>query len=205
MSRSLRSLFLGCLATGLLTASVTAQAELVNNGGFETGDFTGWTTTNTDPNFYFSGVDQSNPRSGLSAAYFGNLRQDRATISQTLITVPGTSYTVSYYLSSEDLGGGTMPNGFLSTFGGATIESLSDIAASAYTLHSFTLTASSAATLLSFSLFDEPGFLDLDDISVLAVAAPPVTVPEPTSIALLALAGTAAVLQGRRRKTGRTA
>src|SRR5579863_7709011 len=98
MNKPLRIL----LALCLLTVGTAALAQ-VNNGSFETGDFTGWTVSGDTA---FVGVcDVANcpggfaPENGKFAAYFGPVG-DTATISQNIATTPGDSYALSFYLAN---------------------------------------------------------------------------------------------------------
>src|SRR5580704_14001113 len=114
------SLAVALLALG---TSVLAHAgNLVTNGSFETGDFTGWTVTGDTT---FVGVcDVSTcpsgfaPQDGNFAAYFGPVG-DTATISQTIATTPGEEYSLSFYLANPV--GGT-PNYFNVTFGNSSFS-----------------------------------------------------------------------------------
>ncbi|MDD5141783.1 MAG: protease pro-enzyme activation domain-containing protein [Verrucomicrobiales bacterium] len=76
---------------------------LVSNGGFETGDFTGWTLANSSS---FDGVVDSlilTPHTGTFCFAFGH--QGAFTfLSQTLATTPGQSYLLSFWLSKEFTG-----------------------------------------------------------------------------------------------------
>ena len=89
----------GWVLGGLMLCGVAmrANADLVVNGGFETGDFTGWTTS-IDPTF--DGVDTAAPHDGNFAAFFGNV-SGISTISQTLATAAGTLYHIEFWLQSE--------------------------------------------------------------------------------------------------------
>jgi len=186
------------LAAGLLAAcmlgALPAHANLVNNGGFETGDFTGWNVTSIDA--ASDGVDLNFPQAGLYGAYFGN-PLGVSTISQTLSTVAGATYTVSFWLMAEaDPLGNYAPNSFAFDWDGATQTSLTDSPPFGYQQYSFALTASSASTVLSFSFFNGPAFWDFDSVAVDAAA-----VPEPDALLLFATASVLAGAVSYRRKS----
>ena len=174
------------VAMAAFALAAPAQAQ-VTNGGFETGDFTGWTQSgNTD----FTGVDSIAPHSGDYAAYFGNAGST-GSISQTLTTTPGQDYTISFWLMNEE----GEPNSFEAAFGDAVLMTLTDAPDSGYIFYSFTETASSASTLLSFTFQQDVTFWDLDDVSVVAAG-----VPEPATWAMMILGlGMAGVAIRRRR------
>src|SRR4030095_9985739 len=71
---------------------------VVQNGGFETGDLTGWTNSGDTS---FTGVDSSNPHSGTFALYSGPTSSD-GFLDQVLPTVSGTAYDVSFWLANDD-------------------------------------------------------------------------------------------------------
>ena len=162
-------------ATLVVGMAQVAAAELVTNGGFETGDFTGWTATG---DLSFTGVSSNNPYSGSYAAYLGPVSSD-GYLAEDLATSAGSSYTISFYLFNT---GGT-PNDFSVSFDGNTLLSYTDAAGFGYTSYSFTATASTSLTTLLFSFYQVPGYWYLDDVSVNAVAP----VPLPASLPLLAV------------------
>jgi hypothetical protein len=82
-------------------------SNLVANCGFETGDFTDWSTSNLNASGVESFGFDEGPNSGSFFAALGNVGSD-GTISQTLSTVIGQPYTISFYFASD---GGT-PNDF---------------------------------------------------------------------------------------------
>lgn len=96
------------------------------------------------------------------------------TISQSIPTTPGTSYTVSFWLDSffntQDVAGG---QGFSANFGNGSIST--DTTLTAYTLESFTAQATATTTTLNLGGFDylDSGYYMLDDVSVVAAAAVP--------------------------------
>jgi len=180
-------LLAGWLATVALIASVAAHANIVTNGGFETGNLAGWTQFGDTS---FTGVDNQSPQSGVFAAFAGPSAPGG--IFQTLATTPGRSYTVDFWLMNEaDVLGQVTPNAFAFSWGGAPKLTLTNAAASGYTHYSFILLATSASTDLRFTFQHGPAFWDLDTVSAV--------VPEPGTLALVALAGLAAL--ARRRRT----
>ncbi len=104
------------------------------------------------------------------------------TISQTLTTVIGQTYTVSYWVA------GDQPNFLDVTFGGSTLFNGTAPTNINYVQFSFDATATSTSTILAFSgQRTVRGVELLDDVSVTATG-----VPEPatwllTSVALLGL------------------
>ena len=136
-------------------------ASLVTNGGFETGDLTGWTLTG---NSGFLGVQC--PGAGFvpggSCDLFAGPPGSAGGIQQTLATTLGASYIVNFSFEPD----GGQPSSFSATFGGVTLVSLTNPATSSFIDYSFDVTASGASTVLAFNFRDDPGFLFFDDVSV---------------------------------------
>ena len=181
---------LGFSGSASATVCEAIAGNLVTNCGFETGSFSGWTTTPAAQGSIF-GVDGF-PNSGAFAAFFEAVTPPFAdTISQNIPTVVGQNYTISFFL--ENLGGS--PNHFVASFGGSTLLSVTDLAAFPYEQITQNVVASGSATTLSFSAYQVPSSFRLDDISVVSRA-----IPEPSSIALLGSALFALGAIRRRRR-----
>ncbi|HEY0778071.1 MAG TPA: carbohydrate binding domain-containing protein [Gemmatirosa sp.] len=180
-------------ATAQMPSQCTAvAANLVANCGFETGAFGGWTASGDTSN---TGIDAYSTHSGGYGAYFANRAPQ--TLAQTLATVAGTRYTVSFWLLSED---NPIPGTafFRASMGGAPLVDLEGQAPLAYTEYSFTTVATGAATELQFAIENAPSFYQLDDVSVVPAAV--TTTPEPATTALVAAGLLALGAAARRRR-----
>ena len=183
------------VAAGVLSAGRSSADQLVTNGGFETGDFTGWTLSG---NTGFTNVVSFNTHSGNYAASFGPVGST-GMIEQTqlLDTVAGQTYDFSFWLLAD---GGT-PNSFSASFDGTEVLSISNTNGFAYTLFDFSVVATTNQTALSFTYRHDPAFYYLDDVSVIGTRG---VVPEPASAMLLGL-GSTGMLAAYRRKRRKSA
>jgi hypothetical protein len=180
-SSASKHLALFCLALATcLSLARPAAADLVINGGFETGNFNGWTqsgdTRNTGVgNAALLAARGGSVHSGNFAAFFGPLTL--GFITQDLATTPGTTYALDFWLAHPitDPGQGVE---WLVRAGGNTLLDSHDTPNFDYREFTFTFTATSDSTPLQFGFAEPPGFFFLDDVSVNAV-------PEPSSCALL--------------------
>jgi PEP-CTERM motif len=176
-------------ALGLTMAASGAQAAVIN-GGFETGDFSGWTQSG---NTGWTGVSGSPyNHSGSYGAYMGPVGSD-GTLSQSIATIAGEMYDIRFWLMNN---AGT-PNDFNVSFDGNLLFSGVDLPPFAFTEYSFNAIASGASALLEFGFRHDPSFLGLDDISVDSLG--PTSVPEPGTLGLFGL-GLAGLVVARRRK-----
>jgi len=151
--------------------------NIVSNGGFETGDFSGWTLLENDGSvFVDDGYNLGNPpHSGNYVANFGT-EGALDYISQTLTTTPGTTYLLSFWLDSPD---GATPNELQVSWDGNTVFDETDIPAIGWTNIQLLVTAAETSTVLKFGGQDDPGYLGLDDVSVVSTTAAP---PAPVSV-----------------------
>jgi hypothetical protein len=162
--------------------------EFVVNPGFEAGDFTGWTQSgDTGFTSVAGSFDGTPPHSGRFQAVFGPV-DGLGFITQTVPTIPGANYTLSFWLAHPYDHVGAE---WLVRAGGTTLSDVHDAEDFDYTQFTFTFTAASNFTPVQFGFLERPGFFFLDDISV----TPPVPVSDRftlTSPAVVAVTPTAA-------------
>lgn len=196
----LKSSLLGTvMALALAAAAPTAQAqELITNGGFETGNFDGWTLGG---NVQFTSVNLSPlAHSGLYEAQFG-ARTTPVTLSQTFAATAGSALTLGFFLDVDGDVDGATPNSVTVTLNGATLLSLTDAPPGNYMGYTFN-TVAQASNTLTFAFRHDPDFFYLDDVS----ATQAVAVPAPAAGAgLVPLLGLAGAWVARRRRERRAA
>jgi hypothetical protein len=152
--------FLGALA--LVAAS--AQAQLVTNGGFETGDFSGWTQFGDTS---FTDIWDFDSHGGEFNAYFGPLQPGG--IEQVIAASAGDQIQVSFWARSE-LGG--TPNTLLAELDGQVFVAEFDLTEPDWTEYSAVITVNNDNPTLRFTIANPNDYTDLDDISATLVPAP---------------------------------
>ena len=178
-------------AAALIAGGSHAAGNLLINGSFETGDFTGWSTSNlNNTGVTTSGFDGWPPEDGNYFAYLGNVGSD-GLISQSFSDTAGQALTVSFYQGSD----GATPNDFSAYFDGALLTSQVDAPDQRpnYTLYTFAVTGTGSDTLLVAERND-PAYDALDNVSVTAA------VPEPAAWAMMLVGFGVAGAAVRRRK-----
>jgi hypothetical protein len=168
------------LALAVITFGTALLAQ-VQNGGFETGDFSDWTVSGDTSLVGVCSVSTCPgnfaPFQGNFAAYFGPVG-DTATISQSVATTPGTQYTLDFYLANPV--GGT-PNYFAVQFGTASFSVTNFGVAFGWQEFDLTDTATSNQTSLSFTFRNDPAYWFLDDVSLSSAQG---STPEPGTFVL---------------------
>ena len=180
----------GAQAAGVLTLSLVAgpalgQANILANGGFESG-LASWTTSSFFAQGFDYGID-SIAHSGTSA-FFGGAIGELGFLRQTVATQAGVRYDVDFWLASD----GFLPNQFRVTVDGVALLNVDDILVQPYAAGHTSFVATGAASVLQFGFRNDSGLLHLDDVRVAAI-------PEP-AINLLMAAGLGALALLRRRR-----
>jgi hypothetical protein len=141
----------------LAVAGNAAASNIVTNGSFETGDFSGWTqSVNTGSVFVgWSGTFGRSCQDGLYCAFLGPVGSDE-TLSQTVSDVPGTDYTFSFWLGAV----GDDPSDFSASWdAGTPLLSVTDpIIGSLWTQYSYTVTGTGSDTI-QFAFRDDPQYI----------------------------------------------
>jgi hypothetical protein len=164
------------LLAGLAASPRVSADNLLANPGFETGNFTGWSTTGP-----FMQV-QGGGRTDNFRVYCGSGMNDNGTVgdlfSQSVITTPGMSYDISIWV--DGMAGG--PTEAYIEWDSVKVLDLSSTDFAGWTQLQVTVTASSGSSTVGFGSRHDPGAYRFDDASVTLSV-----VPEPSTFALGAL------------------
>jgi hypothetical protein len=177
----------------VLTGSAKG-VELINNGSFETDDFTGWTVEGM-PGTLFEVTDFWG-HAGTHSVVFAGLESHNDRISQIAPTASGKQYVLDFWVNNGSDGNlGVGEDGLAVFWEGAAAFNISPLPAQLNTWLNYTLnvTATSNGSELKFHGFDAPFAIYLDDISLTAV-------PEPNALLLLAVGITGVAMRARRRR-----
>lgn len=168
--------------------------NLVVNGGFETGDFTGWTVTPPPTvlgyDFYcgdtaVDGISDLGPHSGDYSACFGypsgwsyvdhsgdtiTYQPGLTFISQDLTTVPGQSYVLTFWIAQQP---SVYPlDNAVELIWNGKVYGPEQLPVMPWTEEQLLVTATGTSTELGFGAMDVPGWVALDDVSVVPTPEP---------------------------------
>jgi hypothetical protein len=166
-------------------------AQVVQNGGFETGDFTNWTFigngqanfVGSDTSLAFTNGSGRHPtityygpyyiRSGNYAAFMGEAG-DVATLSQSLTTVSNADYLLSFWIVNPGIFGGSspFPNEFSVSWNGKSLYDQIDLTDFSYTNMQYVVLATNTTTLLSFGFRCDPDYFGFDDVTATILPQP---------------------------------
>jgi len=199
-----RNVLLFGLAMALFAGSAAAQ-NLVQNGSFATGSFTNWTTHTCGAGCGAQGwhvtttvpTDPGTPPPGATAAAITacvgapcNDPVSGDTITQTLTTVAGQTYTLSFYYDGG-VNSSTGATELQVLWNGTAVPGGTIVNATTNTWkqYTFTVTATGASTVLEFSGRQDPATLYLTGVSVTAGGPPVAPIPGTLLLMLTGLAG----------------
>ncbi|HTB85799.1 MAG TPA: protease pro-enzyme activation domain-containing protein [Candidatus Sulfotelmatobacter sp.] len=149
--------------------------NIVMNGGFEAGDFTGWTfagDTVIGNSIYDAVVTEAEASGTVHSGNFGAFLGESgflATLTQTLPTATNQIYQLSFWLNNPSAGD---RQEFVANWNGTNLIDLVDPPASAgWTNFQFLVTANVTDTVLQFGAENDPNYFGFDDVSVIPVPA----------------------------------
>ena len=186
--RFISTLAVSALTAWLMTAG-SARAELVANGGFETGDFTGWTTQGVISNLFQ--VSTVFSHTGSHSVVLAGLEADDDEFYQTVPTTLGQQYALDFWVYNLGVGA----DGMHVEWEGNTAFNVKplDVPLESWFQYTLPLTATANGSELRFGGFDVPLGFYIDDIRLTAV-------PEPSCLGLAALGLAGIGVVARRKK-----
>jgi len=186
LAAAANSLASGIYAANVLFSNATGVAQMrqvtlqvatsiLQNGGFETGDFSFWTLSgDAGLNFVQSaaGGYGAYVHSGLYGGVFGE-PSILAYLSQVVQTTPGQLYQLSFWYTSPD---GATPSEINASWNGAVVFDQVNPGIGWNNVQMLVV-ASSTSTTVQFGLRNDPSYLGLDDVSLLQVFPPRLQAP----------------------------
>lgn len=184
----------------LVSTSISAQANLVSNGDFETlgapnvnwvSNFPSWSVTDVSnaTGIYTGQYLGLGTHSGVGFLWGGAYNGFYGSISQTLVTTPGQNYNLDFWLANTN--GGLAANNYWSVQWNNTIlYTASNVSDFAYT-EKYEVVTGTGSDTLTFVFNNEPGAFGLDDISVERTTTAAVPIPPTILLLCSGIAGVA--------------
>ncbi len=173
----MRKLLAGAAFAAIVTLAGQASANLLVNGSFETGDFTGWTQSgNLGYTSVTSGDYNGSPAEDGSYYVFEGPVGSDGFLSQTFTDTPGETLKITGWVIGD--GAETSDVGFY--FDSATLLYINPVPNQPWTEYTVYATATGSDTF-SVGFRNDPSFDGLDNFSVTAA------VPEASTWAMMVL------------------
>jgi T1SS-143 domain-containing protein len=162
------------ITSGAQSGSVTEGAtqgggfpQLVSNGGFETGNLSGWTLVAGSGGF--GGVDSVFPNNN-STYDFSVSGNNTSTLTQIIQTTAGAHYTLDFFVAAAANSG---TDSFAALWNGVNVASLSNtpVSGTPYIEYTLDVVGTAGTSTLQFSFANQQMFWVVDDVSVKPVVA----------------------------------
>jgi hypothetical protein len=192
----MRILSVFCILIAFFCSSLAAQANMMVNGDFEASSSTtvtptGWTNIGHNDGVIAYSYARTPAYSGLYFYDLGGFGDPTGPaghgIQQTVATTPGTAYTLTFGLTSEDFSGNStleVSIGGITTY--LNLTSTGTFLGKPFTTQTINYVATGASTVISFIEFANPSGGNNDpliDNVIFDVAS--TSVPEPSTLLLL--------------------
>jgi subtilase family serine protease len=171
-----------------LLAAPLSILQVVQNGGFETGDFTGWVLSSGAGAYNFVGnadaLSQANSdgsisyygqyyiHSGTYAAFMAE-PNTLATLQQAVTTASNRDYLLSFWLANpSEFATHPIPNQFMVKWNGNTLFNGTNLGIFSFTNMQFVVAATNTTSVLAFGFRNDRDYFGLDDVSASLIPVP---------------------------------